>query len=185
MQFFSRNRPNAAPGSFPNGVITPDGRLHLGLPVSETTTDPRRVDPLSYGTAPSGGILVLMHPAACHESSPRMSLLLATAADATMACLILWDLRWRTVETSYLLMVSVMGITVAAFGLLGCYSRMPGMLGSFVILCAWQFFICTLPSMSLYQSCHCALQPLLIMFAVSLRRSHIPMWFSTGRSRQN
>ncbi len=188
MHFYSRTQPHAAapPGTFPNGVVTPDGRFHLGMPLRPAAaTDRLSPDPLSNGAPPSSGILVLMHPGAPDdENSPRAPLLLGLLSDITVVIAVLYELRWRAVETDYLLSIGLMGLVVAAIGFVSCYFRLPSMLGFFALLCLWQGFASALPCQSMPQLMHVALQPLLISFALTLRRSRIPMCFSTGRSRQ-
>ena len=194
MQFYSRTQqPGAsqhgwvAPaGSFPNAVVTPDGCFHLGMPLRAAASEDRpSLDPLSNGSPPSSGILVLMHPGAPDEnSSPRAPLLVGLLCDFIVLIAILYELRWREVETEFLLTIGLMGLVVAAVGFFSCYFRMPSMLGFFAMLCLWQGVASALPCQSMPQLLHVVLQPCLVSFSLTLRRTRIPMCFNTGRTRR-
>ena len=194
MQFYSRTQqPGAsqhgwvAPaGSFPNAVVTPDGCFHLGMPLrAAASADRPSLDPLSNGSPPSSGILVLMHPGAPDEnSSPRAPLFVGLLCDFIVLFAILYELRWREVETEFLLTIGLMGLVVAAVGFFSCYLRMPSMLGFFAMLCLWQGVASALPCQSMPQLLHVVLQPCLVSFSLTLRRTRIPMCFNTGRTRR-
>ena len=152
-----------------------------------TPSSPDRLspDPFANGVTPSSGVLVLLHPGAPDaENSPRAPLLLTLLSDVAALVILLWELRWREVEADYLLMITVFGLAIAAFGFFSCYLRLPSMLGLLALFCLWQGFASAVPCQSLFQLAHTALQPLLVTFALTLRRSRIPLCFTTGRSRQ-
>lgn len=190
MHFYSRTHPHAAlpPGSVPQCVITANGKMKLGMPLNTSSSSMQlSPDPLNPTAGPqsSHGVMVLMHPGAPNaDNSPRAPLLFGLTCDVVMLCAVLYELHWRTVETEFLLCVGVIGTAVAAFGYFSCWFRRPSMLGLFALLCLVQFIGFAVPCQSLPQLVHTALQPLLVTFSLTLRRSRIPLVFNTGRQRQ-
>jgi hypothetical protein len=188
MQFYSRTRPGARDvRQYPGGVITPDGQLHLGLPMRPATADrgAARGDPSSLlASDAAGGVYALMHPAEPNEeSASRLPMLLLLAADAGATFGLLLEMRWRTVHRDYLLCIGLIGLAVDVFGAVCAARRLPSMLGIVAIAAFVQFCAIALHLQSLAQLVHCLLQPSLVHFALTLRKACIPVWFSTGRTR--
>ena len=108
---------------------------------------------------------------------------MALLADIVALLVMLSELRWRKVHTGYLFSIGLTGLAVDVLGFVSCHYRLPSMLGVFGVAALLQFFASALLPQSLSQLTHCALQPLIVSFAMTLRRSRVPLWFSTGRSR--
>ena len=191
LHYYSRTRPNAnaSVGTYPGGVFTADGRMHLGMPVRSVNANDRtsRTDPLSSlatDAAPRGGVFVLMFPGAPDaENASRSPLLLAMLIDVVALVILLMETRWRTVHVSYLIGLSISGLATDAVGCASCMWRQPSLLGFFGLACMLQLFISALPSQSLAQLVHCGMQPVLVSYSLTLRRARIPLWFNTGRVR--
>ena len=187
MHFYSRTGRPSAQGSqaqFPGGIIGPDGQLHLGIPII-TAANPatQGPDPYTRDTS-SRGVTVLMQPGPPdEENAPRAPLFLTLVADVVLLAIMLSELSWRKVHVHYMLTLGLTGLAVDMLGLVSCCYRLPSMLGLFAVTALLHFFVSAMPTQSLTQLTHCTLQPLLVSFALTLRRSRIPLWFSTGRPR--
>lgn len=191
LHFYSRTRPNAhaTMGTYPGGVFTADGRMHIGIPVRSVNSHDRtsRTDPLSSlatDAPPSGGVYVLMFPSAPDaENASRSSLLLALLIDTAALVMLLLEMGWRAVHVSYLSGLCISGLVTDVVGFASCIGRQPSLLGIFGLICAIQLFVSALPSQSLAQLIHCAMQPVLVSYSLTLRKARIPQWFNTGRVR--
>ena len=198
MHFYSRSRPNATPtpGTLPAGVFGTDGSLSLGIPVRSragaggsgapndrsTRTDP--LSALAADATPSAGVTVLMFPGAPDaEEAPRAALMLTLLCDVAALVAMLYELHWRTVHVDFLLGVGISGLLVDVLGVGSGLLRGPSLLGLFAVGAMMQLFSSALPSVSLAQCVHTAIQPLLVWNALTLRRARLPLWFSTGRVR--
>jgi len=188
MQFYSRTsqRP-AANGTYPGPSFTPDGGMRLAVPLSPAP------EAASVGSAAgTGGItrvgggdsIVLMHPSSAdlEESAPRSWLLMVILCDFATLVACLCELSWRTVYVSSIVSNALGGMAVLTLGAVSCYWRMPLLLGAFATASTLSFLTNALQLQSFWQLCHVALQPLLVRFALMLRRALVPQWFAHGRS---
>ena len=185
-QFYHRASQRPEPGvAFPGTSFAPDGRMHLAVPVSTSSTGSTGS---SGGAAPNpqvgrGDNLVLMQPGApTAESAPRDWLLFLLVCDAAIIAICLVELHWRTVYADTALAVSITGLVSCALGAVACVKRWPFALGLFATLAAAQFCTNLLLLYSAQQAVHTCLQPLLVRFALLLRRALVPQWFMHGRS---
>ena len=189
MQFYSRTsqRP-ATHGTFPGTSFTPDGGMRLAMPVRVHEDSTGSGSGGASSQAPTnplaGENIVLMQPSAAdlEEEAPRSWLLLLIACDAAILVVCLAELSWRTVYVDSTLGSAVGGFAVLAIGGVSCWWRMPLLLGTFAIASIVQFCFNALMLQSFAQLCHVGMQPLLVRFALLLRRALVPQWFAHGRA---
>lgn len=179
MQVFSRARPN---GNSLASCLTPNG-LQLAMPFQpETSSGTAMANALGISAAEEAlqTPVVLMYPSRANHAT-CMPLHALIVLDVCAVCGTLYELHWRTINADALLAFSICALISDAVGTVACHRRLPSLLGLFAVFTFVQFFITSLLLSSLLQLCHCALQLLLTYFALALRRSMIPLWFTTGR----
>lgn len=183
MQYYSRTQPptRGAAATVPGAAFTPDGKLHLAVPV-------RRVAPsTSAGSAAgnrnadgsSSNDLVLMLPPEQRGDLARW-LLVLLAADVIVLIISLSELGWRPTHTDAVLWPGVLGLLNAVLGARAAVKRSPGALGLFAVLALLQLLVGTLLLTSLSQLLHLALSPFMVHSGIMLRRTAMPLWFGTG-----
>lgn len=188
MHFYSRTQPGAArPGNLPSGILTPDGQLHLGMPIAPSA---QRSDPLATLAADASagsGIIVLMNPpdqvaAADADVDLRAPLAAALIGDMAVLGVLLSEVQHVVVQRQYMLVLVLSALVVDVVGLWSCRARHPSQMELLVVAAIVQFFVSALPrSQSIWLLLHCGLQPVLASCALELRRTRVPLWFSTGR----
>ena len=179
--YYSRNTQQRTGVGVPGTSFAPDGNLRLAVPVNaERASAP----PSAAGPPPlhGGENLVLLLPGSPDEdSAPRLWLMLLIFGDAVTLVASLLELRWRTVYVTSLLTSGTAGLAVDALGAASCYRRHAGLLGLFAVAAVAQFCANALLLQSFPQMLHTALQPLLVRFALLLRRALVPQWLVHGR----
>ena len=182
MQFYSRTT-RAAAGSVPPATsFAPDGQLRLAVPVRTAAAPsdaPDRVTPaVGAGSLNGGGSdsLVMMLPQTRPDeiSAPRVWFLMALACDAAVLLACLLELRWRRVYFASTLGTGLAGLALCAIGTASCHYRAPAMLGVFAVAAFAQFCANVLLLQSIPQVMHTLLQPVLMRYALLLRRQRTP-----------
>ena len=191
MQYYSRTQPatrGAAP-AVPGTAFTPDGKLHLAVPVRRAAAAGSSSGDAQQGgpDGNDGGIansLVLMMPPKHGDGLPRdawfHSLL---AADAAVIIIGLTESASLSHYTDTVLTPGIFGLLTVAIGKIAGGLRSPGGLGLFALLAMVQLLAGLLLLTTLPQLFHLILLPFLAQRALTLRRMAMPLWFSThGRT---
>ena len=187
MHFYSRTHQRAQAGSvFPGSAQTPDGRLHIAMPLNagvdgiarpaNSSSAPRET---SLGPVPGENLIVMMTPPndPTEESAPRTEFALLLLFDTAALVAILSELRWRTVFTHEVFATCVGGGVANFLGAIGCWRRMPHLLGLYAAAAACQFVVNMLLLLSLPQLLHAGLLPVAAYSALMLRRALVAQWY--------
>jgi hypothetical protein len=183
MQYYSRTQPptRGAAATVPGTAFTPDGKLHLAVPVRRAAPSSSAGNTAGNRNADgsSSNDLVLMLPQERHGDQARW-LLVLLAADAIVLIISLSELGWRPAHINAVLLPGVFGLLNAMLGAYAAVKRLPGALGLFALLALVQLLVGTLLLTLLSQLLHLALLPFMVHSGIMLRRTAMPLWFGTG-----